>query len=171
MSRIKAIIISGVFVLIATIMMGSMYVFSNISYSYSYDDISVSTDVLINNIKTIKAIDTVQLDGPNIKGEQIDLEVDLQPYETYEFSFDVNNLTNIDYKLNKLQINTYDEDANDYLTFDMTYDNGKQVNVYDELLTNTKRTIIVRMTYDKNVTDTKTFDLNINMDYNPSAIR
>ena len=172
MSKLRALIISGVLVLVATVIMGSMYTMGSISYSYVTNDASLIDKVLINNITTIEGIDTTRLDGPTINGNDISLELDLLPYETYKFSFDLVNSTNVDYRLNKLLINCLnDERVNDYLTISMFYDNGEQVKDYSDLIKGTKRTVTVTISYDKNVEDIKTFLLDFDMDINPSAIR
>jgi hypothetical protein len=53
----------------------------------------------------------------------------------------------------------------------MTDGSGNTINKDDILLRNSKRKVDVTITYDKNVEDIKTFELNFDMDIIPSAMR
>jgi hypothetical protein len=171
MDKLRAGIISGVLILIATVMMGSMYTISSKSYAYSYED-GVISDIVVNNIDVLESIDSTRVDGPNIVNNDIELELDLEPYETYKFTYDVVNNTSLDYRLNNIAINCLnDENVNDYLTVNLFYDNGTQVKNSTEIDKGTKRIVYATITYDKNVTDMKTFKLQIDQDFKPSVLR
>jgi hypothetical protein len=171
MNKMHAVIISGVLILVATVIMGSMYTMSSISYSYVIDD-SIIEGIKINNINTVQKIDTIRLAGPTIDTTDVNLELDLEPYETYEFTYDIVNTTSINYKFSKVLVNCLnDPDVNNYLTIKMTDGTGNTINKDDILLRNSKRKVDVTITYDKNVEDIKTFELNFDMDIIPSAMR
>lgn len=171
MSNLRAGIISGVFILMATVIMGSMYTLSAKSYAIPYDNNKIG-DILVNNINVTESIDSTRVDGPNIIDDDIELELDLEPYETYKFTYDIVNKTSLNYKLNDIVVNCLnDENVNDYLTINLVYDNGETVKSSTDLDKGTKRIVYATITYDKNVTDMKTFKLQFNQDFKPSVLR
>jgi len=172
MSKERATIVVSVFVLVAAVLMGVMYTYNNTEISYSMSDTSLVDDIKINNITTISGIDTLRLDGPNIEGHDINVDLDLLPNETYKFSFDLVNKTKLKYKMNRVRINCLnDVDVNNNLTVSMKYEDGTLVRDGDFLESGTMRKVIVTISYDKNPTEMKNFILDFDMDINPSAIR
>ena len=136
MSKIRAFIISGIMVLVATVLMGTIYTFSNISYSYVVDTDNYNKNVEIKNVKVINKIEADRVDGPNIVDNDLTLSIDIAPYETYSFKYDIVNTTGIDYELSKLLVSCAgDVDVNNYLSISINYENGTSTLVVD--VTNT----------------------------------
>ncbi len=172
MSKLRATIICCVLVLVATVIMSFMYIFSNVTYSYVPKEYALASKIITNNVQVIKGIDTYRVDGPNINNNDINLELDLNPYETYQFSYDVSNKTGVDYELSKVLINCLnDENVNDYLTVDMRYEDGSVVTNKSIIPDKVKKIVTVTISYDKNVSGIKTFNLNFDMDYNVTNVR
>ena len=172
MSKLRATIVSCVLVLMATVIMSFMYIFSNVSYSYVPKEFSAVSKLITNNVQVIQGIEAYRVDGPNINNNDINIELDLKPNETYQFSYDVINKTGVDYELSKVLINCLnDENVNDYLTVDMRYEDGTLVTDKTIIPNKVKRIVTVTISYDKNVSETKTFNLNFDMDYNVTNVR
>ena len=172
MTKLRAVIISGVFVLMATVIMSFMYIFSNVSYSYVPKEFVVNNKIVVNSIEVLKGVDSYRVDGPNIVDNDINLDIDLKPYETYQFKFDVVNKTSVNYVLSKLSVNCLnDEKVNDYLTIDMRYEDGSLVTENTYIPNGVKKIVTVTVSYNKNVSNTKTFNLNFDMNYDVTNMR
>lgn len=172
MTKLRAVIMSGVLCLMATVIMSFMYIFSNVSYSYVPNEFVTTNELVTNNIQVIKGVDSYRVDGPNIVGNDINLDIDLKPYETYQFKYDIVNKTSVNYELSKVAVNCLnDEKANDYLTVDMKYEDGTVVTNNTYIPDGVKRIVTVTISYNKNVSDTKTFNLNFDMNYNVTNMR
>ena len=172
MTKTREIIFSLVFIFIDTIMMSSLYIFGE-NQTFAYVAVSgEGSSIKINNINVDTDIETTRYDGPNIIDNDLDIDIDLYPYEEFKFTYDIVNTTSLDYKLTKVLINCLNnKDVNNYLSIDLFYEDGTQVKDYTDIPTNTKRTVYGYIKYDKNVEDLKTFKLNINMDFNPSTYK
>jgi hypothetical protein len=167
MSKIKALIISGILVLVATVLMGSIYTFGNISYSYVPTFDYKDRDVTIKNVKVVEGIDTTRVDGPSVVGNDINVDIDLEPNEVFTFKYDIVNNTNLDYEFTKMIINCLnDTNVNDYLSVSTYYQDGKPINDKDIITKGTLRTVYVTIAYDKNVSDIQSFILNFDMMFN-----
>lgn len=168
MTKVRTIIMSCVLVLIATFMMGTMYVFSNVTYSYTGSDVATKSDfVELKNLKVINGVDSSRVDGPHIIDDNVKVDIDLEPYETFTFKYDVVNKTGFDYELKKVLINCLnDESVNDYLSVSMTYENDKPINENDLLPDGTQRTIYVNIKYNKNAVDVQNFILYFDLMFN-----
>ena len=172
MTKLRAVIMSGVLCLMATVIMSFMYIFSNVSYSYVPNEFIASNEIVINNIEVLKGVDPYRVDGPNIVGNDINLDVDLKPYETYKFQFDIVNKTSVNYVLSKVGVNCLnDAKVNDYLTVDMRYEDGTLVTDNTLIPDGVKRIVTVTVSYNKNVSGTKTFNLNFDMNYDVTNMR
>ena len=101
MTKLRAVIMSGVLCLMATVIMSFMYIFSNVSYSYVPNEFTVSNEIVINSIEVLKGVDAYRVDGPNLVNNDINLDIDLKPNETYKFKFDIVNKTGVNYVLDK----------------------------------------------------------------------
>lgn len=168
MSKTRALVFSGIFILLATFLMGSIYAYGDITYSYSDKG---TTDIIkkieVKNIKVLNTIETDRVDGPNVVDNDLLLDIDLKPYETYSFKYDVVNSTEFDYEFTKNLITCLnDEDANNYLTVNVGYENGKSIRDKDLLPKGTQKTIVVSISYDKNVEDMKQFIFKFDMMFN-----
>ena len=164
MSKLRAVIISCVLVVMSTALMGGLYIFSNISYSLPDDVEYAANDITINNIEALSKIDTTRVSGPKLIGNDIDLSLDLYPNEEYVFRYDITNLTDIDYYLKEFIMScTSDVDVNNHLTIEAKYDNGEQVLDNSNIPSKTKRTVYITIKYDKNEDELRTFDLRFDM--------
>lgn len=160
MSKLKAVIVSCVMVLMATALMGGLYIFSSISYSLPDSDIAYQNDITINNIEVLLGVDTYRVDGPNLVGNDIKLDIDLLPNESYTFRYDINNFSEFDYNLKEFIISCDNNDnVLNYIDVDVRFEDGTQVKENTIIPAKTRRTVYVTVKYDKNFNDIQSFRL------------
>ena len=158
MSKLRFTIYSSMMVLAIVVLMGGLLIMNNISFSLPEDNPAVE-DIEIKNVEVIKSVESERVDGPNIVGKNINLDIDLLPYEVYSFRYDITNLTNSNYLLKDYTISVDNEDILDNITVEAYYENGDLIKNNTLIPANTKRTIYVTVKYDKNIEDVQSFKL------------
>lgn len=108
----------------------------------------------------------------NTKKTSVNFEVYLEkPGDFYEFSVDIVNSGNMDAKVTtKPILSGVPEEYKDCYLYSVNYLDGKEIKKDDELNTGKRKTIVVRVEFDKEkgeglVTDDKTFNLGFSVDY------
>ena len=159
MSKFKFIMYSSVIVLLIVGMLSISVVLNN--KTYSLPDTNIYTDsITINDIEVLNRIDNKRVDGPNLNGDDINVDLELLPNESYVFRYDITNSTDHDYTLKDFIIscdNNYD--VLDYLTVDVQFENGDLLKENTLIPSKTKRTVYVTIKYDKYLNGKQPFKL------------
>ena len=168
MKNMKAFVLSGIIILVATVMMGSMYVLGNKSYALPNTYAMSGNDITISNIQTVETIDTERIGFPTVVGNSVELELDMMQHETYTFKVDLTNATSLDYKITSIDVLCLnDENVNDYIDVNMYYDNGVEFKNNNTIAANSKRVMYVSVS-SKLFEDMKTFELKLNFNMTPA---
>ena len=121
------------------------------------------------NKESVQAIIPAKL---NAKKTSVNFEVYLEnPGDYYEFTVDVVNSGNMDAKVTANPIlSGVPDEFKEYFKYTVKYSDGTTIKKDDELNTGKRKTIVVRVEFDKEkgvglVTDEKTFNLGFSVDY------
>ena len=121
------------------------------------------------NKESVQAIIPAKL---NAKKTSVNFEVYLEnPGDYYEFTVDVVNSGNMDAKVTaKPILSGVPDEFKEYFKYTVKYSDGTTIKKDDELNTGKRKTIVVRVEFDKEkgvglVTDEKTFNLGFSVDY------
>ena len=159
MSKLKFIISSCIIVLLIVGMLSISVVLNNKTYSLPDADV-YANNIAINDIEVLNRIDSKRVDGPNLSGDDINVDLILLPNETYTFRYDIVNSTNRDYTLKEFLISCdNNENAGNYLNIDAQFENGELLKENTLIPSKTKRTVYVTIKYNKELNGKQPFKL------------
>lgn len=171
MNKYRPFIMASVFVLVLTLLVGSLYtIATNKTYSYIIDN--TGSELTFNDVVIDTNLDTTYYDGPNIINGKVSVDLDMIGNDYFNFVFDINNTSGLDYKLNNIVINAEsDVDINKNISVDLFYEDGTQVTRDTLVYAHTKRKVYAYIKYDKLIDTQKSFKLNIDFDYSPTIFK
>lgn len=144
-----------------------------VSYVYAKDNTNTDKvwDVHFNNVKVTEG-SVIGETHFNDNNTSISFNAPLNiPGDYYEFSFDVENNSNKDAKIDSVYITELSEEEQRYLDYTVTYSDGKTIYKDDTILKNKNKKIVVRLEYKKDIeasdlpTETKSLNLELNINY------
>ena len=171
MNKYKPFMMACGFVLLLTLIIGSFYTMVN-NKTYSYVIENTGSELTFNDLIVDTNLNTQFYDGPNIINGKLSLDLDMVGNDYFNFVFDINNTSELDYNLNDLVMNLEsDVDVNNNISINLFYDDGTQVTRDTKVYAHTKRKVYGYIKYDKQIDTQKSFILNIDFDYSPTILK
>ncbi len=170
----SGLLLTVVLVIVIGLSIGGVIVSTFFSVTGSSKLDKVTWDVHFENVKVKKgstsAIKPVKLDS---KKTSINYEVFLErPGNYYEFSIDVVNDGKIDAKVGAEPVlSGVTGEYKDFIDYTVNYSDGSSIRVNDVLDIGTRKTIVVRIEYSKDISyemmpeDVQSFNLGFSLDY------
>ena len=158
------------FVLILVIGIGYAYVTKSLKINGTNGIGSNSWIIYFDKIQNESGVVSTETNITNNR-QQVNFNINLkQPGEYYEFDVDTVNDGTIDAMIDSLEVDEIDGDLSNYLSFDVTYKDGTDINKCDLLEKHSRKTITVKVKFDEAVDEdelvTETSDLNLKFKIN-----